>query len=97
MQPFNFITMQQYSGKNVAELIPNGEIPAFATFKQLKDAGYSVKKGAKSVAIFCGYREKKDSDKKVPRWGRVFEIIDTSANDDKQFIEHLIEQVTGKK
>lgn len=89
MQAFNFVTMNQYSGKN-AGLVSNGNgLPAFATFQQLKSAGYSVLKGAKGVKIFCGYREKKDSKEKMPLYATVFDIIDTSAKDDAQFLEWL--------
>lgn len=97
MQAFNFTTMTAYGGKN-AGLVSNGsdDLPAFATFMQLRNAGYSVKKGAKSIAIFCGYKAKKDSEgKSVPIWARVFDIIDTSAADDKEFLKWLKEEVTA--
>lgn len=90
MRAFNFVTNTEYSGQNAA-LVGNGKYPAFASFNQLKSMGYSVNKGAKSVSIFCGYRKGKDGEKTVPCWGRVFDIVDTSAKDDKdllEFIEH---------
>jgi hypothetical protein len=90
MNAFNFATMTAYSGQNAA-LVGNGDIPAFATFQQLKNLGYSVAKGAKGVKIFCGYREKKEGDKvaRVPKYAIVFDIIDTNAKDDKAFLQHL--------
>lgn len=95
MQAFNFATMTAYSGQN-ATLEGNGEIPAFATFQQLKSLGYSVCKGAKGVKIFCGYRDKKEGSttKRVPRWAIVFDIIDTSAKDDKAFLQYLKAEAT---
>lgn len=94
MNAFNFATLQPYGGKN-ATLEGNGTLPAFATFNQLRDLGYSVKKGAKGVKIFCGYREKKEGDKitRVPRSATVFDIIDTNATDDKEFMKYLATEV----
>jgi tRNA splicing endonuclease len=92
MKAFNFITMTEYGGRN-ALLEGNGDLPAFASFNQLRDSGYMVKKGAKSVSIFCGYRQRKDKTTgkmtTVPTSGRVFDIIDTTAADDKGYIKHL--------
>lgn len=87
MKAFNFVTNTEYSGQNAA-LVGNGKYPAFASFNQLKSMGYSVNKGAKSVSVFCGYRENKDGDK-VPCWGRVFDIIDTTAKDDKDLLDFI--------
>lgn len=91
MIAFNFVTNTEYSGSN-AGLVSNGKYPAFASFSQLKSSGYSVNKGAKSVSVFCGYRENKAGDR-VPCWGRVFDIIDTTAKDDSDLLE-FIEQGT---
>lgn len=91
MQAFNFVTMTEYSGRN-ALLVGNGKLPAFASFNQLKNGGFMVKKGSKSVPIFCGYRENK-SGERVPCYGRVFDIVDTTAADDPAFIEWLAEEV----
>lgn len=88
MKAFNFATNVEYSGQN-ALLVGNGKYPAFASFNQLKSLGYSVNKGAKSVSVFCGYRKGKDGEKTVPCWGRVFDIIDTSAKDDADLIEFI--------
>lgn len=91
MNAFNFVTNTEYSGQN-ASLVGNGKYPAFASFNQLASMGYSVNKGAKSVSVFCGYRENKKGDR-VPCYGRVFDIIDTTAKDDKDLLE-FIEQGT---
>lgn len=89
MNAFNFATMTPYDGKN-ATIEGNGPLPAFATFQQLKSLGYMVKKGAKGVKIFCGYRSKKVGEKKtIPVWATVFDIIDTNAADDKEFLKYL--------
>lgn len=83
--------MTPYGGKN-ASIEGNGTLPAFATFSQLQSLGYMVKKGAKGVKIFCGYREKKEAKGKtarVPKFATVFDIIDTTANDDKEFLKYL--------
>lgn len=45
MQPFNFVTMTEYAGRNMFEL-SGRDFPAYATFKQIKDNGGMVKKGA---------------------------------------------------
>lgn len=92
MNAFNFVTNTEYSGQNAA-LVGNGKYPAFASFNQLKSMGYSVNKGAKSVSVFCGYRENKAGDR-VPCYGRVFDLIDTTAKDDTDLLE-FIEQ--GKR
>lgn len=98
MIAFNFATMKQYSGSN-ATLAGNGRegLPAFASFNQLREMGYMVNKGAKSVSIFCGYREssKRGDGKSVPCWGRVFDICDTTAYQDKQFMAWLLEEVNA--
>lgn len=91
MTAFNFITNKEYSGSN-ATLEGNGKYPAFASFNQIASMGYSVNKGAKSVSIFCGYREKTTKNGKtesVPCWGRVFDIVDTNAINDPDLIEFL--------
>lgn len=88
MQAYNFITLVKYSGMN-STLEGNGGINAFATFGQIKSAGYSVNKGAKGIKIFCGYHEKKDADKPVPIYTSVFDIADTSAMQDSDFINWL--------
>jgi hypothetical protein len=95
MRAFNFITNTEYAGAN-ALLQGNGKYPAFASYRQLNDMGYQVNKGAKSVGIFCGYRNNKDGES-VPCWGRVFDIIDTTAINDPDcidFIEHGTRQVS---
>lgn len=88
MRAFNFATNTEYSGQNAA-LVGNGKYPAFASFNQLKSLGYSVNKGAKSISVFCGYRKGKDGEKTVPCWGRVFDIIDTSAIGDTDLLEFI--------
>lgn len=89
---FNFITLVQYSGQN-AGLVGNGELNAFATFNQIKQAGYKVNKGAKSISVFCGYKtttDKKTGEEiKAPVFGRVFDLVDTTANDHKEFVDWL--------
>ncbi len=94
---FNFITLVQYSGQN-AGLVGNGELNAFATFNQIKQAGYKVNKGAKGSSIFCGYHKKIDKktgeEVTVPTYGYVFDIVDTTANDDKDFIKWLANDAT---
>ena len=98
MNAFNFITMTEYGGSN-ATLPGNGPIPAFATFNQLKNAGYCVKKGAKAVSIFCGYRKQIVDGKEVskPISARVFDIIDTSASDDVEFLKWLKGEIDAGK
>ncbi|KAB2329418.1 ArdC family protein [Bacillus mesophilum] len=73
----NWVTQKPYRGINVMLLEP-GE---YATFKQIKDAGGKVKKGAKSqIIVFWNWMDKKDPDtgeiEKIPflRYYRVFEI-----------------------
>jgi antirestriction protein ArdC len=91
MQAFNFATMTPYSGKNAAT-VGNGELPAFATFQQIKGLGYQVRKGAKGISIFCGFREKtveNGKTEKVPKFAIVFDLIDTTANDDKEFLKYV--------
>jgi hypothetical protein len=88
---FNFATNKEYAGSN-ATLQGNGKYNAFASFNQIASLGYSVNKGAKSVSIFCGYREKTTKNGKtesVPCWGRVFDIVDTNALQDPDLVEFL--------
>jgi len=85
--------MKQYAGSN-AGLAGNGPLPAFASFNQLRDMGYMVNKGAKGVKIFCGFREsKKAKGEKVPCWGYVFDIVDTTAYQDKAYMAWLAKEV----
>jgi hypothetical protein len=96
MKAFNFSTMTYYAGSNAALAGNSREgLPAFASFNQLRDMGYMVNKGAKSVSIFCGYRQSKKNEdgKSVPCWGRVFDIVDTTAYQDKQFMAWLLDEV----
>lgn len=90
MNAFNFTTMTEYSGQNAA-IVGNGTLPAFASFNQLKSLGYMVNKGAKGIKVFCGYKPKKDAEngKKVPVYGVVFDIVDTTAAQDKDFLKWL--------
>lgn len=92
---FNFFSLVQYSGKN-ASIEGNGEINAFATFNQIKSMGYQVNKGAKSISIFTGYHlrtnKKTGEDEQVPTYARVFDIVDTTAKDDKEFYNYLINE-----
>lgn len=89
---YNFATMTEYAGSN-ATLRGNAGIDAFASFKQINELGYKVKKGAKSIPVFCGYRPAKDAknSETVPCWGRVFDISDTTAMDDKDFLAWMTE------
>lgn len=91
MQAYNFITLVKYSGSN-AGLQGRTDINAFATYLQLKQAGYSVNKGAKAERIFTGYYEKtKDNGEvdTVPTFACVFDIADTDAIKDTDFINWL--------
>lgn len=88
MTAYNFITLVKYGGTN-AGLEGKSDINAFATFRQIKESGYAVNKGAKGISIFCGYQEKKDSDKPVPIYACVFDIADTNAMQDTDFISWL--------
>lgn len=93
MRAYNFITLVEYSGNN-ATLEGCGELNAFATFNQIKESGYSVNKGAKSVSIFTGYYSKEDKNENgqnvtIPTYARVFDIADTSAITDENFVEWL--------
>lgn len=98
MTAFNFCTMTEYSGKN-ATLEGNGIISAFATFNQLKTNGYMVKKGAKGVGIHCGFRKVEDKAsgkvKSVPRYATVFDICDTTAQDDKDYMKWLESEIAA--
>lgn len=87
MTAYNFITLVKYGGANAG--LEGKDINAFATFRQIKEAGYTVNKGAKGISIFCGYQEKKDSDKPVPVYACVFDIADTNAMQDTEFINWL--------
>lgn len=91
MTAYNFITLVKYTGAN-AGLTGNGKLNAFATFNQIKQAGYSVNKGAKAISIFTGYYERKNKAgeiETVPTYARVFDIKDTSASKDQEFIDWL--------
>lgn len=72
----NWKTQRAYRGINTMLLEP-GE---YATFKQIKEAGGKIKKGAKSeIVVFWKWIEKEDEDgeiEKIPflRYYRVFEI-----------------------
>ncbi len=96
MIPFNFITLKEYSGSNLG-LQAQGEYNCFATFLQIKNSGYSVKKGAKGYRVSQGFKEvtKEDEDGtiksfQVPKYCTVFELQDTSAIDDKNLIKEFI-------
>lgn len=100
MKAFNFSTMRPYSGAN--EYIEgNGKYPAFATFNQVNALGYQVKKGAKGIKILCGFRPDSEDDKTEgdildgPRFRTsvVFDLCDTTASDDPEFMQYLDEQV----
>lgn len=92
MIAFNFATMQEYSGAN-AKLEGNGKYPAFATFLQIQQLGYHINKGAHGVTIFTGTYLKHDDatgeDKRVPKYARVFDVVDTNALQDRDFVEML--------
>lgn len=96
MTAFNFVTNVEYSGSN-ALLVGNGKYNAFATFNQIKQAGYSVNKGAKGVHISCGFKQASKTDEKtgevktvsVPRGAVVFDICDTNALQDTDLVEFL--------
>lgn len=92
MSAFNFITLVKYSGSN-AGLTGNGSINAFATFNQISQSGYKVNKGAKGISIFCGYYERKNKKtgelETVPTHANVFDIKDTSAYEDQEFVDWL--------
>ena len=92
MQAYNFITLVKYNGQN-AGLVGNGDLNAFATFNQVSQAGYKVNKGAKAISIFCGYFErlnkKTGENETVPTYARVFDIKDTSAYQDTEFVNWL--------
>lgn len=92
---FNFFSLVQYSGRN-ATIAGNGELNAFATFNQIKQMGYQVNKGAKSISIFTGYHlrtnKKTGEEEQVPTYARVFDIEDTTAKDDKEFYNYLINE-----
>lgn len=93
MTPFNFTTMSQYQGRNAADLA-RPDLPAYATFNQVQSLGGRIKKGAKSIPIFCGYREKTKHNGKpvtVPIWGRVFHIDDCEL--DPNFKKWLADQI----
>ena len=78
IQPMNFATFSKYTGKNAITLTQN--LPLYATFMQVVALGGKVKKGAKSISVFCGYQPK--TDKKtgekvtVPKFANVFHIDD---------------------
>lgn len=92
---FNFFSLVQYSGQN-ASMAGNGELNAFATFNQIKQMGYQVNKGSKAISIFTGYHlrtnKKTGEEEKVPTYARVFDIVDTTAKDDKEFYNYLINE-----
>ena len=96
MTPFNFTTMSAYQGRNAADL-SGPDLPAYATFNQVASLGGHIKKGAKSIPIFCGYRAKEDKGKSVtvPTWGRVFHIDDCEL--DPAFITHVKQEIKKRK
>ena len=106
MTAFNFATMRPYSGQN-ALLAGNGKYPAFATFNQIRQLGFTVNKGAKAVKIFCGYQstEEKDENGKlkkvtIPKRALVFDICDTNALQSPEFVEFMeseLAKLTPKK
>ena len=98
MQAYNFITLVKYTGAN-AGLVGNGSVNAFATFNQISGAGYKVNKGAKGISIFTGYYTRESENKNgqnvtVPTYARVFDIKDTSAYEDQEFINWLKNDAT---
>ena len=95
MTPVNFITKNKYQGGNQA-LVSKSKYYAFATFRQIANAGYKVNKGAKGQAIFCGFQPVDQIDSKghiktksVPKMAIVFDIADTTALTDKKLISKL--------
>lgn len=69
----NWVSGRPYTGIN-AMLLEAGE---YATFKQIQDAGGTVKKGEKGhIVVFYKLFETEDEDKKIPylRYYKVFEI-----------------------
>ncbi len=56
VMPFNALTKNEYSGKNVVALLVATEergykVPAFVTFKQALELGRCVRKGEKAAAF----------------------------------------------
>lgn len=96
MNAFNFCTMKPYTGAN-AYLITNGPIPAFATFNQISSMGYQVKKGAKGTKITIGIPTTTKDGQELVKYSQrtVFEIVDTTAIDDKDFIKDLAREVAN--
>lgn len=94
MRAFNFCTMRPYCGAN-AHLIGNGQYPAFATFNQVTSMGYQVKKGAKGVKIAVGIKTTTKEGEELMRYSQrtVFDIVDTTAADDKDFMKDLAREV----
>ena len=76
----------------------NGALNAFATFNQVSQAGYKINKGSKAISIFCGYYERKNKKtgelETVPTYARVFDIKDTSAYEDTEFVNWLKNDAT---
>lgn len=95
MRAFNFITQTEYAGRN-ALIKGNSHINGFATFVQIKNAGYKLNKGSKGYHIFCGFKsiDQKNSKGKivtvtVPKSAIVFDIADTDALNDNKLIKQL--------
>jgi len=81
--PFNLAGKRNYSGANIMILgSQDVDCPAWVTFKQCKDLGGNVKKGAKSTIItFWMFKrvedEKTGKEKTIPflRYYRVFNVL----------------------
>ena len=77
--PVNCLTKESYSGKNKILLAKTASDYGYkrnvwGTFHQWMSQGFIVRKGEHGVSIFCGYYERKDSNKKSPRYARVFNL-----------------------
>jgi hypothetical protein len=95
MTAYNFITKTVYTGKNQV-LTGKSKYNAFATFRQISNAGYKVNKGAKGKWIFCGFQPVDVLDSKghirtktTPKGAIVFDIADTTAIKDKKLTATL--------
>lgn len=97
MNAFNFVTGFDYTGSN-AELKGKGDYNAFATFAQIRQAGYKLKKGAKGKRIFVGVYKNNDKKEKTrfPKHISIFDIADTNALEDRQLLSKIQEKSSPK-
>ena len=61
---YNFITKEEYKGKNVDRLEGKSKTSEFCTFLQGKNSGLWLKKGTKGIALVA-YKTKVFQDKKT--------------------------------